>query len=180
MSFPMLVLCGKHRASPLLHSYITFIHSLSRRQTYRYERELRSPCNRWVCANAAVRSLSLSCCHTPKACDSLLPTFLQKTFNRSKEEVTSLALKSLDATILLYVFVWLLSLESLYSLEMSVSLAASAVNDVMAVSAIAFGEGEVVALARKNVLQNFHLQDGFMIIFTVLLHNFARRNYSTF
>ena len=75
------------------------------------------------------------------------------TFNRSKEEVTSLALKSLDATILLYVFVWLLSLESLYSLEMSVSLAASAVNDVMAVSAIAFGEGEVVALARFTFLK---------------------------
>ena len=58
-----------------------------------------------------------------------------------------MALKSLDATILLYAFVWLPSLESLYSLEMSVSLAASAVNDVMAVSAIALGEGEVVALA---------------------------------
>ena len=70
------------------------------------------------------------------------------TFNWSKEEVTSLVLKSLDATILLYVFVWLLSLESLYSLEMSVSLAASAVNDVMEVSAIALGDGEVVALAR--------------------------------
>ena len=47
-----------------------------------------------------------------------------------------MALKSLDATILLYVFVWLLSLESLYSLEMSVSLAASAVGGVMSVSAI--------------------------------------------
>ena len=26
--------------------------------------------------NASVRSLSLSCCHTPKACDSLSPIFL--------------------------------------------------------------------------------------------------------
>ena len=68
------------------------------------------------------------------------------TFNRSKEEVASLALKSPKATVLLDAVEWVLSLESLYSLEISVSLAASAVGGVMSVSAIAFGF-EVVAFA---------------------------------
>ena len=58
------------------------------------------------------------------------------TFNWSKEEVTSLALKSPKATVLSDAVEWVLSLESLYSLEMSVSLAASAVGGVMSVSAI--------------------------------------------
>ena len=68
------------------------------------------------------------------------------TFNRSKEEVASLAFNSPKATVLLDTVEWVLSLESLYSLEMSVSLAASAVGGVMSVSAIAFGF-EVVVFA---------------------------------
>jgi len=69
------------------------------------------------------------------------------TFNWSKEEVASLALKSPKATVLLDAVEWVLSLESLDSLEVSASLAVSAIDDVIAVSAIALGEGEVVALA---------------------------------
>ena len=36
----------------------------------------------------------------------VVANLLVDAFNRSKEEVTSMALKSLDATILLYAFVW--------------------------------------------------------------------------
>ena len=68
------------------------------------------------------------------------------TFNRSKEEVASFALKSPKATVLLDAVEWVLSLDSLYSLEMSVSLAASSGGGVMSVSAIAFGF-EVVVFA---------------------------------
>ena len=68
------------------------------------------------------------------------------TFNRSKEEVASLALKSSKATVLLDAVEWVLSLESLDSSETTTSLAASAVGGVMSVSAIAFGF-EVVAFA---------------------------------
>ena len=61
------------------------------------------------------------------------------TFNRSKEEVASLALKSPKATVLSDAVEWVLSLESLDSSETTTSLAASAVGGVMSVSAIAFG-----------------------------------------
>ena len=68
------------------------------------------------------------------------------TFNWSKEEVASLALKSPKATVLLDAVEWVISLESLDSSETTTSLAASAVGGVMSVSAIAFGF-EVVVFA---------------------------------
>ena len=68
------------------------------------------------------------------------------TFNWSKEEVASLALKSPKATVLSDAVEWVLSLESLDSSETTTSLAASAVGGVMSVSAIAFGF-EVVVFA---------------------------------
>ena len=68
------------------------------------------------------------------------------TFYRSKEEVMSLALKLPEANVPLDAVEWVLSLESLDSLETSTSLATSAIGDVIAVSTVAF-DIEVVAFA---------------------------------
>lgn len=69
------------------------------------------------------------------------------TFNRSKEEVTSLALIPSILVALSDSVEWMPSLDCSESSGMSTTLTQSALDDAIAGSAIALGEGEVVALA---------------------------------
>ena len=69
------------------------------------------------------------------------------TFNRSKEEVTSLALIPSILVALSDSVEWMPSLDCSESSRISTTLTLSALDDAIAGSAIAFGEGEVVALA---------------------------------
>ena len=69
------------------------------------------------------------------------------TFNRSKEEVTSLALIPSILVALSDSVEWMPSLDCSESSRMSTTLTQSASDDAIAGAAIALGEGEVVALA---------------------------------
>ena len=75
------------------------------------------------------------------------------TFNRSKEEVTSIALIPSILVALSDSVEWMPSLDCSESSGMSTTLTQSALDYAIAGSAIALGEGEVVVLATFTFLE---------------------------